>query len=69
MADRANWDLKAHLSGDTHFDYNSLIFNQAANMQFAYNLSVGDIDSQTLCGSFSDAQKEKVLRIILRASF
>ncbi|WP_416777026.1 hypothetical protein ACNFJN_20340 [Xenorhabdus budapestensis] len=35
MADRANWDLKAHLSGNAHFDDNSLILNQAANMQSA----------------------------------
>ncbi|QTL39861.1 hypothetical protein HGO23_19345 [Xenorhabdus budapestensis] len=35
MADRANWDLKAHLSGNAHFDGNSLILNQAANMQSA----------------------------------
>ncbi|CDH18167.1 conserved hypothetical protein [Xenorhabdus bovienii str. kraussei Quebec] len=44
---------------------NSLIFNQAANMQSAHNLSVSNADSQNLhnslrgaqaiCGSFSDA--------------
>ncbi|CDG95357.1 hypothetical protein XBP1_1220002 [Xenorhabdus bovienii str. puntauvense] len=35
LADRANWDLKAHLSGDTHFDYNSLIFNQTTDLASA----------------------------------
>ncbi|CDH25002.1 hypothetical protein XBKB1_3480001 [Xenorhabdus bovienii str. kraussei Becker Underwood] len=64
-----NWDLKAHLSGNAHFSDNSLIFNQTPDLAFAYTLSVSDTDSQTLRVSFSDAQKEKVLRIILKASF
>ncbi|CDH25975.1 hypothetical protein XBKB1_430029 [Xenorhabdus bovienii str. kraussei Becker Underwood] len=46
MADRANWDLKAHLSGNAYFDDNSLISNQAAYLQSAYNLSADNIGMQ-----------------------
>ncbi|CDM89188.1 protein of unknown function [Xenorhabdus bovienii] len=35
LADRANWDLKAHLSENAHFDDNSLIFNQTTDLASA----------------------------------
>ncbi|CDH25729.1 hypothetical protein XBKB1_4180010 [Xenorhabdus bovienii str. kraussei Becker Underwood] len=38
LADRANWDLKAHLSENAYFGNNLLISNQTANMQSACNL-------------------------------
>ncbi|CDG97701.1 hypothetical protein XBP1_2720051 [Xenorhabdus bovienii str. puntauvense] len=39
-----------------HFSDNSLIFNQTPDLASAYNLSVSDTDSQTLCGSNADSQ-------------
>ncbi|CDG87663.1 hypothetical protein XBFFL1_2260094 [Xenorhabdus bovienii str. feltiae Florida] len=35
LADRANWDLKAHLSGNAHLSDNSLIFNQTTDLASA----------------------------------
>ncbi|CDH02178.1 hypothetical protein XBFM1_2510033 [Xenorhabdus bovienii str. feltiae Moldova] len=42
----AKWDLKAHLSGNAHFSNSSLISNQAAYLQSAYNLSDDNIGMQ-----------------------
>ncbi|MDE9549529.1 hypothetical protein KKJ02_20110, partial [Xenorhabdus bovienii] len=55
----ANWGLKAYLSGNSHFDDNSLISNQAANMQFGHNIRVSFSDAVNLRSSLSRAQKEK----------
>ncbi|MDC9620288.1 hypothetical protein PSI22_01240 [Xenorhabdus sp. XENO-7] len=46
MADRANWDLKAHFSENAHFSDNSLIFNQTPDLASAYNLSADNIGMQ-----------------------
>ncbi|CDG97405.1 hypothetical protein XBP1_2610004 [Xenorhabdus bovienii str. puntauvense] len=35
LADRANWDLKARLSGNAHFGDNPLIFNQTPDLTSA----------------------------------
>ncbi|CDG88186.1 hypothetical protein XBFFL1_2410001 [Xenorhabdus bovienii str. feltiae Florida] len=35
LADRANWDLKAHLSGNVHFGDNPLISNQTPDLASA----------------------------------
>ncbi|CDH32740.1 hypothetical protein XBI1_2080003 [Xenorhabdus bovienii str. Intermedium] len=35
LADRANWDLKAHLSGNAYSDDNSLISNQTPDLSSA----------------------------------
>ncbi|CDH21875.1 hypothetical protein XBKQ1_770026 [Xenorhabdus bovienii str. kraussei Quebec] len=35
MADRTNWDLKAHLSENAHFGNNSLISNQTPDLASA----------------------------------